>query len=338
MAIGRLSELNALWTEQCARAATWPAIPQTLEQADYIREWAPRPALSGRARRAAALAPAAMQPPRSRSRRSSSATANWRRCAPARAVSGRAAGARGRRCAGGGDAVSALRAPSRPWATCSAADRSICRAAPGATTPRWRCAWRRAWWRAELRRPRPAGTLHALAARRLSLGHRAMPGDHRGHGAGAGGGRSGANPPAAGSGDPAPLEAEALSRVAPIVLHYFAEPEQAVAAAADAARVTSQSPLVLDACRLLAAMLHAALSGAPRERVLAPDAAVFGAHPLRAPVAALAARAVDAIRSWHRGRRRGAGAAGTRARVLWLPPRISATARCARSTSAATAT
>ena len=82
--------------------------------------------------------------------------------------------------------------------------------------------------------------------------------------------------------------------MAPIVLHYFAAPEQAVAAAADAARVTSQSPLVLDACRLLAAMLHAALSGAPRERVLAPDAAVFGAHPLRAPVAALAARAMDA--------------------------------------------
>ncbi len=145
------------------------------------------------------------------------------------------------------------------------------------------------------------------------------------------------NPPAAAAGDPAPLEAEALSRVAPIVLHYFAAPEQAVAAAADAARVTSQSPLVLDACRLLAAMLHAALSGAARERVLAPDAALFGAHPLRAPVAALGARAVDASdpapaadgggrwRCWNSR----AGASP--------PPRTSATALCAPSTSAATA-
>ena len=96
------------------------------------------------------------------------------------------------------------------------------------------------------------------------------------------------------SADPAPLEAEPLSRVAPIVLRFFATPEEAVASAADAARVTSQAPLVLDACRLLAAMLHAALRGEPRERVLAPSAAVFGAHPLREPVAAIAARTLGA--------------------------------------------
>ncbi len=102
-----------------------------------------------------------------------------------------------------------------------------------------------------------------------------------------------ARPPAE-AGDAAPIEAEALSRVAPIVLHFFAAPEEAVAAAADAARVTSQSPLVLDACRLLAAMLHAALRGESREGVLAPDPAVFGVHPLRDAVAALASRSLDA--------------------------------------------
>ncbi len=92
----------------------------------------------------------------------------------------------------------------------------------------------------------------------------------------------------------ATLEAEALSRVAPVVMHFFAAPEEAVSAAADAARVTSQSPLVLDACRLLAAMLHAALRGEPKEKVLAPASKVFGAHPLRDPVAALLARPPDA--------------------------------------------
>ena len=101
-------------------------------------------------------------------------------------------------------------------------------------------------------------------------------------------------PPPAEAIDVAPIEAEALSRVAPIVLHFFAAPEEAVAAAADAARVTSQSPLVLDACRLLAAMLHAALRGESREGVLAPDPAVYGAHPLRDAVGALASRSMDA--------------------------------------------
>jgi protein-tyrosine phosphatase len=39
---GALRELNQLWTLQCARAATWPEVPQTREQADYIRQWVPQ--------------------------------------------------------------------------------------------------------------------------------------------------------------------------------------------------------------------------------------------------------------------------------------------------------
>ena len=39
-------------------------------------------------------------------------------------------------------------------------------------------------------------------------------------------------------------------------------------------------------------MVHAALSGAARELVLAPSAAVFGAHPLRDAVAAIAGRTI----------------------------------------------
>ena len=81
----------------------------------------------------------------------------------------------------------------------------------------------------------------------------------------------------AGAGDLGPLPAEALSRVAPVVLHAFAEPERAVALAAEAARTTCRSRQVQDACRTLAAMLHAALRGEPREQVLAPAGAVIAA-------------------------------------------------------------
>ena len=72
-----------------------------------------------------------------------------------------------------------------------------------------------------------------------------------------------------------------------------AELEEAVALAAEAARATCQAPRVLDACRLLAAMLHAALRGEPRERVLAPPAAIFGARALQRDVARIATRSYD---------------------------------------------
>ncbi len=80
-----------------------------------------------------------------------------------------------------------------------------------------------------------------------------------------------------GAGDGEPFPAEALSRVAPVVLHAFAEPERAVALAAAAARTTCRSRQVQDACRVLAAMLHAALRGESREQVLAPAGAVMAA-------------------------------------------------------------
>ena len=40
-----LRELNALWTLQCARAASWPEVPQTPEQANYVRMWIPQRAV-----------------------------------------------------------------------------------------------------------------------------------------------------------------------------------------------------------------------------------------------------------------------------------------------------
>jgi ADP-ribosyl-[dinitrogen reductase] hydrolase len=285
-----LSELNLLWTAQCARAATWPTIPQTLEQASYICEWTPRRALSARARRAAALAPASARVPEEHLDTLAFTDGDL---APVRQLRERFQGAMQGLAVG--DALAAAtqfrRAgsfapvgdllgggpfdlPRGAWSDDTAmalclAESLIERAAFDAPDQLARYTrWQREGYFSATGQCLgiTAATARALAAS-----------EWRGR-------------PLTESRDPAALESEPLSRVAPIVLHYFAAPEEAVALAADAARLTSQSPLVLDACRLLAAMLHAALRGEPREHVLAPDRAVFGAHPLRAPVAALLTR------------------------------------------------
>jgi ADP-ribosyl-[dinitrogen reductase] hydrolase len=74
----------------------------------------------------------------------------------------------------------------------------------------------------------------------------------------------------AGSHDPVQLDPEPLARVAPAVMFWFADPAAAIARAADAARITCQAPEVLAACRLLASMLHGALSGQSKEQLLQP--------------------------------------------------------------------
>jgi len=76
--------------------------------------------------------------------------------------------------------------------------------------------------------------------------------------------------PFAGSHDPEQLDKDPLSRVAPPVMYFFADAAVAVARAAEAARITAQAPLVLDCVRLLAAMLHQALSGRDKQAVLRP--------------------------------------------------------------------
>ncbi len=76
--------------------------------------------------------------------------------------------------------------------------------------------------------------------------------------------------PFAGSHDPGHLEKDPLSRVAPVVMFHLAAPAVAVGRAAEAARITAQAPLVLESVRLLAAMLHQALSGRNKVDVLRP--------------------------------------------------------------------
>ncbi len=76
--------------------------------------------------------------------------------------------------------------------------------------------------------------------------------------------------PFAGSHDPAQLDKDPLSRVAPVVMYFFSDPNAAVARAAEAARITAQAPMVLDCVRLLAAMVRQALAGRDKAAILRP--------------------------------------------------------------------
>lgn len=76
--------------------------------------------------------------------------------------------------------------------------------------------------------------------------------------------------PFSGSHDPEQLDKDPLSRVAPAVMYFFADPDASVARPAEAARITAQAPLVLDCVRLLAAMLRQALAGRDKATVLKP--------------------------------------------------------------------
>lgn len=76
--------------------------------------------------------------------------------------------------------------------------------------------------------------------------------------------------PFSGSHDPEQLDKDPLSRVAPAVMYFFADPAASVARPAEAARVTAQAPLVLDTVRLFAAMLRQALAGRDKAAVLKP--------------------------------------------------------------------
>jgi ADP-ribosyl-[dinitrogen reductase] hydrolase len=76
--------------------------------------------------------------------------------------------------------------------------------------------------------------------------------------------------PFAGSHDPEQLDKDALSRVAPVVMFFFADATAAINRAVEATRITAQAPLVLDCVRLLAAMIRQALAGRDKSAILRP--------------------------------------------------------------------
>ena len=90
-----------------------------------------------------------------------------------------------------------------------------------------------------------------------------------------------------GSHDPTQLDPEVLSRVAPVVMFFFASGPDAVHYASEQARTTCQSAPAVEACRLFGAMLHTALSGQAKEAVLSPRPDLLDAGTLRTNVGAL---------------------------------------------------
>lgn len=93
--------------------------------------------------------------------------------------------------------------------------------------------------------------------------------------------------PFSGSHDPEQLDKDALSRVAPVVMFFFADASSAISRSAEAARITAQAPLVLDCVRLLAAMLHQALSGRDKASILKPPRDSWATPTTRLEVMAL---------------------------------------------------
>lgn len=91
-----------------------------------------------------------------------------------------------------------------------------------------------------------------------------------------------------GSHDPNQLDPEVLSRVAPVVLFYFAETNDAVTFASEQSRTTCQAPGAMESCKVLAAVLHAALSGKAKDAVLAPNSEVLDVQSFRSAAADVA--------------------------------------------------
>ena len=94
--------------------------------------------------------------------------------------------------------------------------------------------------------------------------------------------------PFAGSHDPAQFDKDPLSRIAPVAMYYFADISTAVSKAAESARVTAQAPVVLDCVRLMTAMVHLALSGRDKAAVLKPPRDLWDTVTTRPEVRALA--------------------------------------------------
>jgi ADP-ribosyl-[dinitrogen reductase] hydrolase len=249
-----LKELNRLWG-QSERAASWPQVPQTEQQADYIRGWRPQ--------RLAADA-IELSPLQSLRRRFLGALSGL-------AVGDALAAATQFRRAGTFTPVAAVLGggpfdlPRGAWsddtamALCLADSLLACggfdRDDQITRLQRWQ-------QQGEFSATGQCVGITAATARIL---------------AGAPGGRAAAV-----------SDEAALARIAPAVMYGFGDELTAVTLAAEAAALTAPTVETVDCCRLFAAMLHAALRGAVRARVLSLPRRVFGSHPLQRRVAALA--------------------------------------------------
>ena len=291
---GALLELNRLW-QQSARAPGWPEIPQTPEQHDYVRQWGQRavrtPTPAAAPENAAA---AALRPLRDRFQGALLGLAVGDALAAATQYRRPGSFAPVGDLIGGGP----FELPRGAWSDDTAM--ALCLAESLAELDKFEShdqVERYQRWRRDGHLSATGQCLGITAATARAL---AQAGWRR--------------QAFAGSHDPTLVDPEPLSRVAPAVLHGFADPRVAVEQAVDAARTTCQSPLVLDACRALAAMLYTALRGEPRRAVLAPAPELYGPKPLRSEVAQIMMIAPSATPPLHSAN---AGALGVLEAARW---------------------
>ena len=262
-----LERLNELWSGS-KLAGTWLRVPETEQQARYVRDWRERRPL-----RAATTSPAADRPAIPR------AATESERCFGA--ILGMAiAEARALEPVGGDSAGSS----SLAWGGHTAM--TVCLAesllARGRNDPEDQMRRYLDWQK--YGRPSstgaPVGVPEDL---KRALAH--WQWTHK---------------PVAGSHDPTRTDPHTLPRSVAVALRYRAVPQVAIQQAAEASRTTLQSPVVLDACRVVAALAADASLGVERDRLVAFEGAagrLLTTLGLKPPVERLVAGAWRAERT-----------------------------------------
>jgi ADP-ribosylglycohydrolase len=255
-----LVELNRLW-RQNARSAHWPAIPETLDQTEYVRGWP-------LAEHDPLLEPATLAAARGLRERFHGALLGL---AVGDAVAAATQYGRPGRFTPVGDMLGGgpFELPRGGWTDdtamtlCLAESLLECR---GFDAVDQVARYRRWQQQGHLSATGECVGITAGTARALALAQWRRQ-------------------PFSGTHDPQAQDPEAMSRVAAVALYFFSR--SAVVAgeqASEAARTTCQAPAVLAACRILAAVLHTALCGRSKAAVLAS----FGSFSEVAPSPAVA--------------------------------------------------
>jgi ADP-ribosylglycohydrolase len=273
-----LDELNRLWGAS-ARSASWPTVPETDEQADYVRSWSASPAGPD-----PLLDPTTLAAARGLRERFLGALLGL---AIGDAIAAATQYRRPGRFAPVGDLLGGgpFELPRGAWsddtamALCLAESLLECDGFDARDQVARYARWQQQGHLASTGQcvGITAGTARALA--RAHWRRQAFSGSH----------------------DPGAVDPEPLSRVTAAVLFFFADPPLAVEQAAEAARTTCQAPAVLDACRSLARALQAALAGEGRAAILAaggprgPDQAASAAEPAGATAPQALAAALEAL-------------------------------------------
>lgn len=256
-----LAELADLW-QQSALSQHWPTVPETDDQAEYVRSWQRRnitPAADARRARAASGPGPAAGKTGTAVDRQQRVRGAWYGLAAGEAL---------------GQPKPAADSAALEWAQHTAL--ALCLADSLAAVQRcdahdqieryWR--WLKEGQRSATGAPGEAQATGDVAKALATWRWRGQP--------------------MAGPHDPKDASANSLPRVLAAVLHAGDDIAGAIALGAECSRTTHQSPLILDACRLYAAVLACALQGRDDPTALQgvpePAAGCYGARPLRTDV------------------------------------------------------